>query len=215
MLSSDITLTPEEIQRFQSKIKGSDAAYCYRSGSFCWEWTGGRTGNGYGGFNMRKKVIPVHRLAYFLRYGAIPDGLHVCHRCDNPICINPGHLWLGTSAENMRDKCEKGRHDCGRGDRHGFRLHPERVSRGERHGSRTKPECTARGERHGSRTKPERVPRGERNGNAKLKDADIPEIFKMRKGEMTQREIAEAFCVDKSTISGILSGKSRRQLLKC
>lgn len=61
-----------------------------------------------------------HRLSYIAFIGPIPDGMCVLHRCDRPACINPEHLWLGTDADNMRDKCEKGRHRCGAGESHGM-----------------------------------------------------------------------------------------------
>lgn len=83
-----------------------------------------------------------HRVAWTLSNGAIPDGLCACHRCDNPPCCNPAHLFLGTRADNNADKVAKGREAKGenfrarlkRGDLHGMRLHPERRPRGERHG---------------------------------------------------------------------------------
>lgn len=74
----------------------------------CWEWAGPRNKQGYGivSFNGRKSA---HRLAWELSKGPIPEGMCVCHRCDVPWCCNPAHLFLATSAENIRDASDKGR----------------------------------------------------------------------------------------------------------
>lgn len=75
----------------------------------CWEWTASKNKKGYGKFCHDGKVWRAHRLAWTLRYGPIPDGLFVCHRCDNPGCCNPEHLFLGTNRDNMDDMMSKGR----------------------------------------------------------------------------------------------------------
>jgi len=93
----------------------------------CWNWTGGKTGgqNGhrgrYGalrhqltpGRNGRIVRLAVHRLMYRLAHGDIPQGKMVCHRCDNPLCCNPHHLYAGTQADNMRDMVVRGRSTVG------------------------------------------------------------------------------------------------------
>ncbi len=75
----------------------------------CWEWHGSRNDNGYGQFYFRGKAWRAHRAAYALFTGEIPDGLFVCHHCDNPSCVNPDHLFLGHAAVNVRDMVRKGR----------------------------------------------------------------------------------------------------------
>jgi hypothetical protein len=76
----------------------------------CWIWCGGtRVKSGYGGIKVNGKTISTHRYSYQLHYGAIPAGLFVCHKCDNPKCINPDHLFLGTNSDNMKDAYNKGR----------------------------------------------------------------------------------------------------------
>ena len=77
--------------------------------SGCLLWLGAIGTSGYGKTSYRKKHLSAHRAAYEAFVGQIPLGMHVCHRCDVPLCINPAHLFLGTHAENMLDRDHKGR----------------------------------------------------------------------------------------------------------
>ena len=95
-------------ERFWSKVnKDGD----------CWEWTAAKNNLGYGLFNHEYSSL-AHRISWLLNNGEIPKDICVCHHCDNPSCVNPEHLFLGTNADNMRDMSEKGRAIRPRGEEH-------------------------------------------------------------------------------------------------
>jgi hypothetical protein len=124
------------MERFWAKVEKSDG---------CWEWTGARLRRGYGRIRVtRQRQMLAHRMSWELAYGPIPEGLYVCHHCDNPPCVRPDHLFLGTNSDNMVDAHQKGRVDVSRlkpppqpGEKNGhakltaddvryIRAHPER-----------------------------------------------------------------------------------------
>lgn len=78
----------------------------------CWMWTGCCDACGYGRVHVERgglKVTKASRLSWMIHFGPIPNGMHVLHKCDNPPCVNPNHLWLGTHKDNMDDRDRKGR----------------------------------------------------------------------------------------------------------
>lgn len=180
-------MRPTVEERFWAKVDTSAGP------DGCWNWLGAGGAGLHGVIWRGGSNVGAHRLSWELRNGVkVPDGLFVCHSCDNPSCVNPDHLWVGTQAQNMRDCQMKGRR--ARGDRHGSRLHPDRV---------------ARGDRNGARLHPERMPRGERNGSAKLSVNDVLSILQMHSaGGVTQKEIAKLHGVSPSLVHCIVSRKN-------
>lgn len=95
-----MSITRGDKKRFWDKVDTAGS---------CWEWAGCIDKDGYGKFSVGYKSIVAHRFAYSLVSGLIPEGMCVCHHCDNPGCVKPSHLFLGTDADNHKDSVAKGR----------------------------------------------------------------------------------------------------------
>lgn len=82
----------------------------YEQTNTCWKWIGSLDRYGYGKFKIGQHTIKAHRYSYWLHYGEFDEHLHVLHHCDNPFCVNPDHLFLGTNQDNITDREAKARH---------------------------------------------------------------------------------------------------------
>lgn len=161
--------------------------------SGCWHWTAFRDSDGYGRFWLDGTMVSASRAAWILTKGDVPPGMEVLHRCDNPRCVNPDHLFLGTKTDNMADRDRKGR--VARGDNHGRRLHPEAYEHLRGDGWYATHQNQASGENHGS---------------AKLTWDDVHAIrreYLDSLGKVNQRMLGEKYGVDQTTVSEILLNK--------
>lgn len=105
-----VNLTEDQIQRFWSKTEPKESG--------CIEWTRAKRSYGYGAVRIERRSLAAHRVAFFLKNGPFPNGAEICHRCDNPPCCNPDHLFIGTHLDNMRDMFSKNRRISAKGEKH-------------------------------------------------------------------------------------------------
>jgi plasmid maintenance system antidote protein VapI len=190
----------------------------------CWEWTGALTAAGYGLLTIRGKNHLAHRLAWELTNGPIPEGKHICHKCDNPACCNPSHLWAGSARDNVRDAAKKGRLMHGEG--HVFskltdedipRIHElandSNVSRREIAEQFGVTRATITDVIYGRTWK--HIPvnrtvvnrgRGVHHPNAKLTPGDAQEIRTLYTNGLSQRWLAAKFSVSRGTVEAVIKG---------
>lgn len=175
-------LSPARLEVFWSLVDKSEG---------CWNWIGGKTGAGYGAFRVGKKTIGAHRLSWELaNKAAFPDDRLCCHHCDNPACVNPAHIYAGTSLDNSRDAVAR-----------------NRTPTGVRHGSHTHSEAWKRGDDHWMRKNRARYA-GEKNHNAKLTEMDVAIIRSEYKPRVVSlASLGKRFGVTPQTIHHIIKGR--------
>lgn len=192
----EVKFTEEFLKRFWSHVNKNgplpDQSNPHYVGlKKCWEWTANRHKYGYGKTKSSGKHFLCHRISWEIHNVRHPGRLWVCHQCDNPSCVNPAHLFIGTGKDNANDRDSKGRGNPPSGDRHGSKTRPESIPFGDRNGTRTHPECH---------------PRGEGHIFAKLSDDKVREIRKRyAAGGVKQRDMAEEFGVVISIISRVVT----------
>lgn len=148
----------------------------------CWLWTGRRNAWGYGALKFNRQQL-AHRIMWLVTFGPIPaETPCVLHHCDNPLCVNPSHLWVGTNADNVADRVRKGRSAVLSGDLSGMHRNPERAARGER--------CHM----------------------SKLTAADIRVIRRLRQEGRFLREIAARFNIGISTVHHVVADRTWRHV---
>lgn len=206
-------------ERFWEKVdkKGKDE---------CWNWKGGKDSHGYGEFyyNKAMTIVQVHRLSWIVNNGDIPDGLYVLHSCDNPACVNPKHLFLGTHQDNMKDKVHKGRQSTGE-DCYNAKLTYEKVKelRDEyingvrieelsmKYGISTSGICDVvhnkRWKDNNYKPPSDRGNVGENHPRAKLIYEEVCQIKERRKNGEKVKDLAREFDVSIATVSLIVNNK--------
>lgn len=170
----------------------------------CWEWQRGRHRQGYGQLTRGGRTRLAHRAVYELLCGPVPDGLKVLHRCDNPPCVNPVHLFVGTQADNMADMSRKRR-------RHKLTAEQVEQAKGQRRAGRPG-KAVAADLGVSTTTLHKEAPlgrkaRGEEHGRAKLTAGQVRAIRSEHAAGTSRRELAVRFGVSKSSVDRVLTGR--------
>ena len=184
----------------------------------CWNYQSGNRADDptrHPGFWLRGIEGQANRASYRMFKGDIPDGMLVRHTCDNPKCVNPDHLILGTPADNARDRSSRGR--GGVGVKNGSVVHKENRPRGSWHKSKTRPESVPRGDAWHARKRT--ILKGENHGMAKLSDDQVLQIREFGKTLAARNlakqlsAIANRYQVSAAMVGLILSGKNWKHVI--
>lgn len=160
-------------------------------GPECWEWEASRSKAGYGQLQVRSispRPLLAHRVSWILANGEIPNGLFVLHKCDNPACVRPSHLFLGTQRDNNTDRQRKGR-----------------TASGDCNGSRTQPERNSFVRNRGSGLF------GEKHPGAKLSDAQVEELRREFEAGTNRESLARRFGISVTHVYRLGKGQGRKQ----
>jgi hypothetical protein len=184
----------------ECRVRETGAAFA--AGSDCWEWPKSlNPQTGYGQLSMwaegKRILLTAHRVSYRAFIGEIPEGMLVCHTCDNRKCFNPAHLFVGTQTDNMSDCSNKGRFPKKKPSA-GIswqKRYPEKVKRGAMHHLTIDPSC---------------LPRGTQHHNAKVTEADVREI---RASKETGSALAKRLGLTDSSVSSIRCGHTWKHVL--
>jgi len=183
----EVVITDGVFGRFNKKINKNgplpdQSISAYQGLSNCWQWTAAQSTCGYGKFALCRDAWTASRVAWMLFFDKSADGFSVCHMCDNPLCVNPDHLFLGTRKDNAQDRERKGRGNRPSGENHTSKLHPEKVKKGSNH------------------------------PKAKLTENDILEIVNQRLSGRSITNISNQFNISRPSISQILWGWTWRHV---
>lgn len=186
-------------ERFWSKVN-EDGPMMKGMETKCWLWTAAVFGKtNYGAFQLERQAHRAHRVAWMLTFGEIPAALFVLHRCDNPKCVRPEHLFLGTHTDNMNDRDSKGR-----------------QAQGERHAMTTLPDLRGRLSKIMSSSKKhkESRPKGSTHWNSQVTERDVLKIRAEYTGKYGQYiSLAKKYKTTRVVIMNIVKRKTWQHVL--